>query len=333
MSWKPFITERRLGSSGFPLLVEPLQQQSLLPFAAAHHDDIEAALTAHGAVLLRGFDVAGEGALSSLFEELWKEPLSYVYRSTPRTNVGKGVYTATEYPAAQEIPMHNENAYQRDWPMRIGFHCVTPAATGGQTPLADMAKVTEHIDAGIVAEFRERRVCYVRNYSGFVDLPWQTVFQTESRSEVEGYCRGHDIDFVWTEEGLMTRQVCQGTAVHHGIGKEIWFNQAQLFHVSSLGAEMAADMMDLFGESGLPRNAYYGDGGPIPENVINHVNAAFERQKVIFDWFKNDVLIVDNMRIAHGRKPFTGVRRVLVAMGLPNSAAHSQRTASSEQAR
>jgi hypothetical protein len=320
------VNERQLTASGFPLSVEPRYKLELLDFATTHADDVEAVLAEHGALLFRGFSVPSEQMLSSLFQALWSEPVSYVYRSTPRTNVGKGVYTATEYPAAQEIPMHNENAYQRDWPMRIGFHCVVPSASGGQTPLADMERVTRRIDAGIIAEFRERQVSYVRNYSDFVDLPWHTVFQTRDRGEVEGYCRAHGIDFEWTDEGLTTRQVCQGTAVHPGIGKEFWFNQAQLFHVSSLGPEMAANMIDLFGEKGLPRHAYYGDGRAIPESVVAHVNEAFEQEKTAFDWQKDDVLILDNMRIAHGRKPFAGARRVLVAMGLPYSVSVSSST-------
>src|SRR5882757_10334120 len=319
MAWSSDVTERLPTNSALLLEIEPSQPTDILDMARRHAEAIESALAAHGAVLLRGFDLSGESVLATLFERLWASPLSYVYRSTPRTTVGKGVYTATEYPSAQEIPMHNENAYQRDWPTRIGFHCVTPSDTGGQTPLADVARVTARIDPAVVAEFRERKVSYVRNYSDFIDLPWRTVFQTESKSAVAEYCRAHDIDFSWTDDGLTTRQVCQGTTRHPESGEELWFNQAQLFHVSSLGLEMMSQMIDTFGERGLPRNAYFGDGGAIPNKVIAHVSDAFEQEKVIFNWRKNDILILDNMRVAHGRKPFTGSRRILVSMGRPYS--------------
>jgi hypothetical protein len=203
--------------------------------------------------------------------------------------------------------------------MRLGFHCVLPAASGGQTPLADVGRITGHIGADLVSEFRERRVCYTRNYSDFIDLSWQTVFQTECREAVEAFCRDHEIGFDWTNDGLRTRQVCQGTAIHPATGEELWFNQAHLFHISSLGSEMASSMIELFGVDGLPRNACFGDGDPIPESAIEHINNAFEREKIVFDWQNDDILILDNMRIAHGRKPFTGSRRVLVSMGVPYS--------------
>jgi alpha-ketoglutarate-dependent taurine dioxygenase len=35
---------------------------------------------------------------------------------------------------------------------------------------------------------------------------------------------------------------------------------------------------------------------------------------VIFPWSAGDVLILDNMLMMHGRQPYEGERRVLVAM-------------------
>ncbi|CAM5231048.1 hypothetical protein SANTM175S_04757 [Streptomyces antimycoticus] len=32
------------------------------------------------------------------------------------------------------------------------------------------------------------------------------------------------------------------------------------------------------------------------------------------DWHTGDLLLIDNMLVAHGRRPYTGTRRVLVAM-------------------
>ena len=303
----------------FPIVVQPRSRRELLDFAEEWSQSLETAVSDHGAVLLRGFDVPGEAALSRLFERLWSAPSPYIYRSTPRQAVAPGVYTATEYPADREIPLHNENAYQRDWPMRIGFHCVVPAAAGGQTPLADSVKITARIGTDLVSDFGRRGVRYIRNYGEAVDLPWQVVFQTESHEVVETYCAEHDISFEWIGGDLRTYQVCQGTAVHPKTGGEIWFNQAHLFHVSALGQEIAADMLAVFGSDGLPRQAQYGDGAEFESPVMDHIRDAFAQERVTFDWQAGDILLLDNMRICHGRLPFAGARRVLVSMGLPRS--------------
>jgi hypothetical protein len=94
----------------------------------------------------------------------------------------------------------------------------------------------------------------------------------------------------------------------------VWFNQAHLFHPSALGEEMAAMMLALFGPDRLPRDARFGDGGPIDTRMLEIVRDAFRSESVSFQWQSGDVLLVDNMQVAHGRAPFTGKRRVLVAM-------------------
>lgn len=115
--------------------------------------------------------------------------------------------------------------------------------------------------------------------------------------------------------GLRTRQIRPAMACHPVSGEELWFNQAHLFHVSSHEPEMREAMLALFPEEDLPRNSYFGDGSPIEEDVLEHIRAAYRDSTFTFGWQKNDVLMVDNMRIAHGRKPFSGDRKVLVMMG------------------
>lgn len=78
---------------------------------------------------------------------------------------------------------------------------------------------------------------------------------------------------------------------------------------------MMEDMLDIFGADGLPRDARLGDGTAISPILLDNVRAAFAMETRDFDWRTGDVMIVDNMRAAHGRRPFTGSRRVLVSMG------------------
>jgi alpha-ketoglutarate-dependent taurine dioxygenase len=273
-------------------------------------------LDERGALLFRGFAVGGTAGFGKLVAAASDAgPLAYLYQSTPRTSVGNQVYTATEYPPSVAIPLHNENAYQRAWPMRLYLFCVVAAAEGGQTPLADMLRVTERIAADVLERFARKGVMYVRNYRDGLDLPWQRVFQTEDPSAVEAYCREHDIHVEWRPGGaLRTRQVCQGVAQHPRTGRRLWMNQAHLFHVTGLDPETRTSLLALMDEEDLPRNAYYGDGSPLEPEVLEHVRAAFSAEEVAFDWRSGDVLIIDNMLVAHARRPFSGDRKVLVAM-------------------
>lgn len=66
----------------------------------------------------------------------------------------------------------------------------------------------------------------------------------------------------------------------------------------------------------------FADGSPIPAEYIRQVRDRGLAAAVDVDWRRGDLLIVDNVLVGHGRRPFTGNRRVLVAMSdyAPHSA-------------
>ena len=70
----------------------------------------------------------------------------------------------------------------------------------------------------------------------------------------------------------------------------------------------------MFREEDLPRQVYYGDGTRIEDAVVAEISALYEQQAVRFQWQAGDVIVVDNMLVAHARDPFEGARKVLVAM-------------------
>jgi len=296
---------------------EPGQQ--LTPFVRDNRHAIESLVAEYGAALMRGFAIDPE---QGFFEavRLLTHSVPYLYRSTPRTELRAGVYTATEYPAAREIPFHCENAYQRTWPQRLLFMCARAATSGGETPLADVEAVTRSLDPALIARFAEHGVMYVRHYHPGADLSWQNVFQASEPGEVEQYCRSHEIAYQWLPDGVLrTQQVCQATARHPHTGRHHWFNQAHLFHPSSLEPALHDSLLQIYGAEALPRNAYLGDGSAIDVADLAAVRRAFAANSFSFPWHSGDLLLLDNMMLAHARRSFTGPRQVLVAMGNPVS--------------
>jgi len=303
-----------------PLVLQPtVDGVNLVTWAANNREWLETQLLQHGGILFRNFQV-GIAEFEQLIQAISGDLLEYSYRSTPRTQVSGNIYTSTEYPAAQFIPLHNEMAYSRNWPMKIWFFCVQAAKQGGATPIADSRKVFDRIDPKIKQRFQQQQVMYVRNYGGNIDLPWQTVFQTADKSEVEKYCRQVGIEFAWgSDDRLRTRQVCQAIATHPKTGETVWFNQAHLFHISSLPPDVQQSLLTAFSEEDLPRNTYYGDGSPIENAVLDAIREIYQQESITFPWQDGDLLMLDNMLAAHGRKPFVGPRKVVVGMAEPFS--------------
>jgi alpha-ketoglutarate-dependent taurine dioxygenase len=299
-----------------PLVTRPvLKDLDAVELVRSERENIEADLLRDGAILFRDFNVKSLPKFLEFAKALARELLDYREGSTPRSAVHDKIYTSTEYPAHQHIPLHNETSYSRSWPTKIWFYCVQPASEGGETPLADSRRVLQLIEPEIKRRFMEKRVMYVRNYGNGLDLPWQKAFLTTSRSEVEEYCRQAAIEFEWGEDDrLRTRQVCQAVATHPQTGEMVWFNQAHLFHISNLEPSVAESLLSIIKEEELPRNAYYGDGSPIETSVLDSIRDAYRRATINFPWKQGDILMLDNMLTAHGRTPFEGPRRVVVAM-------------------
>jgi len=312
-------TELIQSTSLLPLVVQPAGERlNLITWAASNRDWIETHLLKHGGILFRNFKINGTTEFEQFIQTISGELLDYSYRSTPRSQVSGKIYTSTEYPASQSIPLHNEMAYSLNWPMKIWFFCLKSAEAGGETPIADSRKVFARLDSKIKEKFMQKKVMYVRNYGDKLDLNWQNVFQTTNKSEVENYCRKSGIEFEWKDSNhLRTRQVCQAVATHPKTGETVWFNQAHLFHVSSLEREVYQSLLAAFKEEDLPRNSYYGDGSPIEAFVLDEIRQVYQEEVVVFPWEEGDILMLDNMLAAHGRLPFAGSRKVLVGMANP----------------
>ncbi|MFM0341706.1 TauD/TfdA family dioxygenase [Paraburkholderia fungorum] len=306
---------------GLPTVVSPragaaISLEEAAPLLHAIADDT---LERAGGVLLTGFRVASIDMFQSFAGSFGHPLIGYEFASTPRSQVEGAVYTSTEYPPHRSIPLHNEQSYTREWPLRIWFHCALAARSGGATPIADSRAIYRALDPSLVARFTKRELLYVRNFGQGLDLPWEQAFGADDPRVVERICRTRGIECEWrdSEDGellLRTRERCQATARHPRTGALVWFNQANLFHLSSLDEDMQDALIDSVGLENVPRNVYYGDGEPLEADALAEIRAVLEQQRIVFPWLTGDVLMLDNMLTAHARDPFEGTRKVVVAM-------------------
>jgi alpha-ketoglutarate-dependent taurine dioxygenase len=278
-------------------------------------DGLNKLLTEEKALVFRGYGVTPE-TLDGVLDLLLPNRLAYVHGNSPRTKVGSNVYTSTEYPQEFTISMHNEMSYAHAWPTRLAFFCQVQPGGGGATPVLDAALWLRSLDPE-VAEAFAGGVRYVQNlHDGYgLGKSWQDTFETTSREEVEAFLRGAGAEWQWKTDGsLRVVSLRPATTRHPVTGDEVWFNQADQWHPAGLGDDTAAALAEILPPEDLPQNVTFADGSPIPAAYVEQIRDRGLDNAVNVDWHTGDLLLIDNVLLAHGRRPYTGSRRILVAM-------------------
>ena len=280
---------------------------------------LEGEFRRYGAVLFRGFQISTQEIFQDLMAQLNSRLVSYIDGNSPRTKLGRDVYTSTEYPAEYFISLHNELSYAARWPARLFFCCATAPPEGGETPLADSRRLLRALPPGLVSEFHRRRVRYIRNLHGGKGFgpSWQKTFETTERGVVEAYAGQAGLDLAWLPDGSARLTNVRPATAHHPVtGEEVWFNQADQFHPSTHPEAVCKAMMALYKgrEDQLPQNATFGDETHIKLEYLETIRATTRAHLALFRWRTGDLLMLDNMLVAHGRMPFQGPRRILVSM-------------------
>jgi alpha-ketoglutarate-dependent taurine dioxygenase len=303
------------GATPIRLIVPAAPDVDLLSWAAANTEAIQRELAEFGALLFRGFGIDQIDRLRDFARVFSDQLLPYVERRSPRTELGERIYTSTIHPADQYIHFHNTTSFSHQWPRTIWFACLQPSESGGRTPIADCRKALADLDPEIRRRFEEQGVAYVSNYYDGMGLTWQTTFQTTDRDDVERYCSEHGIEWEWLGgERLRTRSRRHAVIEHPHTGQLSWFNQAHHFHVRSLEPDTSSSLLSTFAEEDLPRNSYYGDGSEIEPDTLEHLYACYRDNENSFDWQRGDVLMLENMTVAHSRTPYRGERLIALAL-------------------
>jgi alpha-ketoglutarate-dependent taurine dioxygenase len=297
-------------------VVELVQGETTTPIEAwvdRNLSELRGKLQARGAVLLRGFRAEADTVAQQVLSVVGHELLDDAFWSTPRTGVSAKTFTATEYPKERTIALHSEMAYMTAWPRLVAFHALVVASRGGETTICDVDAVSREL-GDILEPFQRLGVRYRRNYHPGVDVPWQKAFRTTDPAEVAATAQRVGMNVRWLDEDtLQTVHNAQGCVTDEA-GHPLWFSQAHVFHRSNIPPSQLAMLIELFGDESLPRDALYGDGTPIPDEVVRRVNDTFSRLALGVAWQPGDVLLLDNMRFAHGRLPFEGARKLHVAL-------------------
>ncbi|MBC8356103.1 MAG: TauD/TfdA family dioxygenase [Planctomycetes bacterium] len=310
----------------FPLVVAcqtpDVSLESTSAWIENHRDRLEDQLAKHGAILFRGFPLATAQDFDAFIAAFdyphfpYKDSLS----NAVRTNFTDRVFSANEAPSDVTIFLHHEMAQTPIYPSKLLFFCEQAAETGGATPLCRSDVLYEQLAAQcpkFLQVCEEKGLCYT-NVMPSVDDPasgmgrsWQSTFRRETREEAESRMSDLGYSWEWLDDDCLRATTPRLQAVYEvSPGRKTFFNQ------------LIAAFKGWKDSRNDPSKAItLGDGSPLDREAV--ILAADIAEEMTFDvpWQNGDVALVDNYVVMHGRRTFTGKRKILASLVAAESVA------------
>jgi alpha-ketoglutarate-dependent taurine dioxygenase len=269
----------------------------------------------HGAVLFRGFPVATAEDFDRFVAAFHLPNFRYEDSLSNAVRVVKTdrVFTANEAPPTVTIFLHHEMAQTPIYPSRLFFFCEKASETGGATPLCRSDVLWSKLSQEC-PEFARNCVEKGLKYTNVMPAAndtasgmgrsWQSTLHAETPANAERRLRELNYSWEWLPDGCLKATTPVLPAVRNlPDGRVTFFNQ------------LIAAFNGWKDDRNDPSKAItFGDGTPLDRAAVDV--AARLGDELSFDtpWQAGDVVLVDNYVAMHGRRTFTGTRKVLASL-------------------
>lgn len=274
----------------------------------------------HGAVLFRGFPLATAEDFDRFVAAFGFENFPYEdsLSNAVRVNRTPRVFTANEAPPTVEIFLHHEMAQTPRYPSRLFFFCEQPAEQGGATPICRSDLLWSRL-VERCPDFAQACVEKGLTYSNVMPSSndpnsgmgrsWQSTLRANTREEAEQRLRSLGYRWEWLDDGCLRATTPVLPAVHTlAPGRSSFFNQL-----------IAAYCGWKDSRNDPAKSITFGDGTPLDGTAVRVAIALAEELTFDIPWQKGDVAFVDNLVAMHGRRTFSGSRKVLASLACPNT--------------
>jgi len=301
----------------FPLVVkiEGFQLNDFFDFIEINCSTIEELTLSHGAVLLRGLPLTTPDDFDSAIQRFYWENFTYEDSLSNAVRVvhSPRVFSANEAPPETTIFLHHEMAQTPLFPSKLLFFCQKAAEKGGSTPICRSDHLWELIQEELPAfsvNCRERGLKYTNVMPAEEDLKsgmgrtWQSTLSVDSPKEAE--FRLNELGYTW--EWLNGNELKVTTPVLPAIrelsdGRYSFFNQL-----------IAAFKGWKDARNDPSKSITFGDGSIINPYDISKISDLADAITFDLQWEDGDLAIIDNFLCMHGRRSYTGTRKVLASL-------------------
>jgi len=286
-----------------------------LDWTARHVATLCRAAADHGVVLIRGLPLRTAEDFDAFVAAMGLKNFPYAesLSNAVRINRTARVFSANEAPPEVTIFLHHEMAQTPIYPSRLLFFCEQPAESGGATPVCRSDVLFQRLTEQC-PEFA--RACATRglkytnvmpadnDFASGMGRSWRSTLSAANHAEAERRLQALGYTWQWQPDDSLRVTTPVLPAVRAlADGRRSFFNQL-----------IAAFQGWKDSRNNPSRSITFGDGQPLDRaDVLRAVQLADE---LTFDvaWQQGDVALVDNFVAMHGRRTFTGTRKVLASL-------------------
>ena len=302
----------------FPLVLECRTTSGLDTVAdwiAEHRGELLRQAAEHVAILFRGFPLSSAEDFDQFVAAfgLTNFPYEQSLSNAVRVNRTSRVFTANEAPASATIFLHHEMAQTPVYPSRLFFFCEQPAASGGATPICRSDVLWERLVAArpdFAQDCESKGLRYTNVMPAENDAlsgmgrSWRSTLCAQSLEQAEQRLKSLGYSWEWLADGSLRATTPVLPAVRTlAHGRQSFFNQ------------LIAATQGWKDDRNEPAKAItFGDGTPLDREAVDVATELAEQLSFDIPWQKGDVALVDNLVAMHGRRTFTGTRKVLASL-------------------
>lgn len=293
-------------------------------WAEENRDQLEQKCQKHGAILFRGFPLHEPEDFDRFIAafDLENFPYEVSLSNAVRTNFTPRVFSANEAPSSVTIFLHHEMAQTPIFPSKLFFCCWQPAEEGGATPLCRSDILFQQIEERFpqfAQDCETKGLKYsntmpaANDASSGMGRSWQSTFRVETREEAQQRMTDYGYTWEWQEDGSLRATTPVLPAVREvSPGRKVFFNQL-----------IAAFCGWKDSRNDASKSITFGDGQPLDRETVMEISDMAEQLTFDLPWQAGDIALVDNFLVMHGRRTFSGPRKILASLLVMGQHAHA----------